>query len=244
MEDIKGNMTDTDRNETPNTPADPDDPVIIEIEDGDTPDAHRDGGNKDPKGEKEQEVEEEKESSKDSDDDSSNDEKEGNKKDKSSGKKKKKSAAALEIALKKAQSQMEEYADKYQRLLAEFENARNRSAREQSKMYDAGAKDILSKLLPVVDNFERGLSVLSDEEKEEPFAQGIIKIYQQLMTTLEQVGVKPMDPVGKEFDPNYHNAVMHEDNDEMGENLVAEEFQKGYMYKDDVLRHSMVKVVN
>ena len=244
MEDIRKNMTDADMEDTPNTPADPDDPVIIEIEDGDTPDADRDSGKKDPKGEKEKEVEEEKESSEDTGDDPSKDVEDGDKKGKLSGKKKKKSAAAMEIALKKAQSQMEEYADKYQRLLAEFENARNRSAREQSKMYDAGAKDILSKLLPVVDNFERGLSVLSEEEKEEPFAQGVIKIYQQLMTTLEEVGVKPMDPVGKEFDPNYHNAVMHEDNDEMGENLVAEEFQKGYMYKDDVLRHSMVKVVN
>lgn len=165
----------------------------------------------------------------------------GNKKDK---KKKKKSAAALEVELKKCKDQVEEYADRYQRLLAEFENARSRSAREQSHMYDAGAKDILAKLLPVVDNFERGLDVLSEEEKEEPFAQGIIKIYQQLMTTLEEVGVKPMNAAGKEFDPNFHNAVMHEDNEEMGENLVAEEFQKGYMYKEDVLRHAMVKVVN
>ena len=165
-------------------------------------------------------------------------------KDKKNKKKKKKSQGALEIELKKCKEKVDEYADRYQRLLAEFENARTRSAREQSHMYDAGAKDILAKLLPVVDNFERGIEGLSEEEKEDAFAQGIIKIYQQLMTTLEESGVKPMNAKGKEFDPNFHNAVMHEDNEEMGENLVAEEFQKGYMYKEDVLRHAMVKVVN
>ena len=165
-------------------------------------------------------------------------------KEKKSKKKKKKSQGALEIEIRKCKEKVEEYADRYQRLLAEFENARTRSAREQSHMYDAGAKDILSKLLPVVDNFERGIDGLSDEGKEDPFAQGIIKIYQQLMTTLEEAGVSAMNAKGKEFDPNFHNAVMHEDNEEMGENLVAEEFQKGYMYKDEVLRHAMVKVVN
>ena len=128
--------------------------------------------------------------------------------------------------------------------MAEFENARKRNAKEQSHMYDVGAKEVLAKLLPVVDNFERGLDSLSEEEKEGAFAQGFIKIYQQLITALEEIGVKPMDAVGKEFNPDFHNAVMHEENEEMGENLVSEEFQKGYMYKDDVLRHSMVKVVN
>ncbi len=159
-------------------------------------------------------------------------------------KKKKKSTASLELALKKAEEKSAEFADRYQRLLAEFENARNRNAKEQSRMYDVGAKEVLAKLLPVVDNLERGLEGLSEEEKQEAFPQGIVKTYQQLMTTLDEIGVKPMDPVGKEFDPEFHNAVMHEDNDEMGENLVSEEFQKGYMYKDTVLRHSMVKVVN
>ena len=134
--------------------------------------------------------------------------------------------------------------DKYQRLMAEFENARKRNAKEQSHMYDVGAKEVLAKLLPVVDNFERGLDALSEEEKEGAFAQGFIKIYQQMITVLEEIGVKPMDAVGKEFNPDFHNAVMHEENEEMGENLVSEEFQKGYMYKDGFLRHSMVKVVN
>ena len=159
-------------------------------------------------------------------------------------KKKKKSAAALEIELKKSEEKAAEMTDKYQRLMAEFENARKRNAKEQSHMYDVGAKEVLTKLLPVVDNFERGLDALSEEEKEGAFAQGFIKIYQQLIASLEEIGVKPMDAVGKEFNPDFHNAVMHEENEEMGENLVSEEFQKGYMYKDDVLRHSMVKVVN
>ncbi len=159
-------------------------------------------------------------------------------------KKKKKSAAALEIELKKSEEKVAEMTDKYQRLMAEFENARKRNAKEQSHMYDVGAKEVLTKLLPVVDNFERGLDALSEEEKEGAFAQGFIKIYQQLIASLEEIGVKPMDAVGKEFNPDFHNAVMHEENEEMGENLVSEEFQKGYMYKEDVLRHSMVKVVN
>lgn len=159
-------------------------------------------------------------------------------------KKKKKSAKALEIELQKSEEKVAELTDRYQRLMAEFENARKRSAKEQSHMYDVGAKEVLSKLLPVVDNFERGLDALSEEEKEDAFAQGIEKIYQQLMTVFGELGVKAMDAAGKEFNPDYHNAVMHVEDDTMGENLVAEEFQKGYMYKESVLRHSMVKVVN
>lgn len=157
---------------------------------------------------------------------------------------KKKSARALEIELKKSQEKVADLTDKYQRLMAEFENARKRTAKEQSRMYDVGAKEVLAKLLPVVDNFERGLDALSDEEKEDAFAQGIEKIYQQLMAVFEEIGVKAMDAAGKEFNPDFHNAVMHVEDEELGENLVVEEFQKGYMYKDSVLRHSMVKVAN
>ena len=163
---------------------------------------------------------------------------------KKSEKKKKKSTKALEKALEKSEDRVAELTDLYQRLMAEFENARKRNAKEQSRMYDIGAKEVLSKLLPVIDNFERGIDALSEEEKEGAFAQGVIKIYQQLMTTMEELGVTPMDAKGKEFNPDLHNAVMHEEDPEMGENLVAEEFQKGYMYKDSVLRYSMVKVVN
>ena len=159
-------------------------------------------------------------------------------------KKKKKSARALEIELKKSQEMLADITDKYQRLMAEFENARKRNAKEQSRMYDIGAKEVLAKLLPVVDNFERGLDALSEEEKEGAFAQGIEKIYQQLMTVFDEIGVKAMDAAGKEFNPDFHNAVMHVEDEELGENLVVEEFQKGYMYKDSVLRHSMVKVAN
>ena len=159
-------------------------------------------------------------------------------------KKKKKSARVLEMELEKSEAKAAELTDKYQRLMAEFENARKRNAKEQSHMYDVGAKEVLGKLLPVVDNFERGLDALSDEEKEGAFAQGIIKIYQQLITVFDEIGVKAMDAAGKEFNPDFHNAVMHVEDENMGENLVAEEFQKGYMYKDTVLRHSMVKVVN
>ena len=161
-----------------------------------------------------------------------------------SKKKKKKSARDLEIELKKSQEMLADITDKYQRLMAEFENARKRNAKEQSRMYDIGAKEVLAKLLPVVDNFERGLDALSEEEKEGAFAQGIEKIYQQLMTVFDEIGVKAMDAAGKEFNPDFHNAVMHVEDEELGENLVVEEFQKGYMYKDSVLRHSMVKVAN
>ena len=159
-------------------------------------------------------------------------------------KKKKKSARVLEMELEKSEAKAAELTDKYQSLMAEFENARKRNAKEQSHMYDVGAKEVLGKLLPVVDNFERGLDALSEEEKEGAFAQGIIKIYQQLITVFDEIGVKAMDAAGKEFNPDFHNAVMHVEDENMGENLVAEEFQKGYMYKDTVLRHSMVKVVN
>ena len=159
-------------------------------------------------------------------------------------KKKKKSAAALEIELKKSEEKAAEMTDKYQRLMAEFENARKRNAKEQSHMYDVGAKEVLAKLLPVVDNFERGLDSLSEEEREGAFAQGFIKIYQQLITALEEIGVKPMDAVGKEFNPDFHNAVMHVEDDSVGENIVVEEFEKGYTYRDQVIRHSMVKVAN
>ena len=159
-------------------------------------------------------------------------------------KKKKKSAAALEIELKKSEEKAAEMTDKYQRLMAEFENARKRNAKEQSHMYDVGAKEVLAKLLPVVDNFERGLAAVTEEEKGTPFVEGMEKIYKQMMTVLEEAGVKPIEAVGQEFDPNLHNAVMHVEDEEFGENIIAEEFQKGYTYRDSVVRHSMVKVAN
>ena len=111
-------------------------------------------------------------------------------------------------------------------------------------MYEVGAKDIIEKILPVVDNFERGLDAVKEEDKEDPFIQGMEMVYKQLMTVLGELGVKPIEAVGKEFDPNLHNAVMHVEDENFGENIIAEEFQKGYMYRDSVVRHSMVKVAN
>ena len=134
--------------------------------------------------------------------------------------------------------------EKYKRLLAECENIRNRNEKEVTKMYDLGAKDVLGKLLPVVDNFERALAAVPEEDKERPFETDVDKIYKQLITSLEGVGVKSMDCEGEQFDPTYHNAVMHVEDEEAGENVILEEMQKGYMYKDQVLRFSMVKVAN
>ena len=128
--------------------------------------------------------------------------------------------------------------------MAEFDNFRKRTEKEKSHMYEAGAKDIIDKILPVVDNFERGLGAVGEEEKENPFVQGMEMVYKQLMTTLEEVGVKPIEAVGKEFDPEFHNAVMHVEDENFGENIVTEEFQKGYAYRDSIVRHSMVKVAN
>ena len=128
--------------------------------------------------------------------------------------------------------------------MAEFENFRKRTDKEKQAMFDTGAKSVIEKILPVVDNFERGLATVPEESKEDPFVDGMNRIYKQLMTELENIGVKPIEAVGQEFDPNLHNAVMHVEDDDLGENIVAEELQKGYMYKENVLRHSMVKVAN
>lgn len=151
---------------------------------------------------------------------------------------------ALELELEKQKELLDEANDKYKRLLAEFENARNRNEKESKRMYDVGAKEVLEQLLPVVDNFERALQAIPEEDKERAFEQGVDKIYKQLMVTLNDVGVKPMEATGADFNPDFHNAVMHVEDEEYGENVVVEELQKGYMYKDDVLRYSMVKVAN
>ena len=144
----------------------------------------------------------------------------------------------------KKDQQIEELTDKYRRVMAEFDNFRKRTEKEKSSMYEIGAKDIIVKLLPVVDNFERGLATVSEEENEKPFADGMDKVYKQLTKMLEDAGVKEIEAEGKEFDPQYHNAVMHVDDESLGENIVAEVLQKGYTYKDSVVRHSMVKVAN
>lgn len=137
-----------------------------------------------------------------------------------------------------------ELTDRMQRTMAEFDNFRKRTEKEKAAMYEIGAKDIIEKMLPVLDNFERGLTTVPEEEKESPFVQGMDKIYKQFVKTLEDIGVKPMDAAGKPFDPNFHNAVMHVEDESLGENIVAEELQKGYTYRDSVVRPAMVKVAN
>ena len=141
----------------------------------------------------------------------------------------------------KKDEQIEDLNDRLKRQMAEFDNFRKRTEKEKSSMYIIGAKEIVEKILPVVDNFERGLA---QAQEGDAFADGMKMIYKQLTTTLDDLGVKPIEAVGKEFNPDFHNAVMHVEDEEVGENIVVEEFQKGYTYKDFVVRHSMVKVAN
>lgn len=145
-----------------------------------------------------------------------------------------------EEALKEKVAELE---DKVVRQMAEFENFRKRTEKEKSAMFETGAKSVVEKILPVVDNFERGLATIPEEDKGTPFAEGMTMIYKQLMTELENIGVKPIEAVGKEFDPNFHNAVMQVENDELESGMVAQELLKGYMYRDTVVRFSMVAVV-
>lgn len=162
------------------------------------------------------------------------------KKEKRFGRKKDKNAEKIE----KLEEKLADLEDKRVRQLAEFENFRKRSGKEKSQMFETGAKTVVEKILPVIDNFERGLAGVPEEEKDAPFVQGIRLVYKQLVTALGELGVKPIEATGKEFDPNLHNAVMTVDDDTLESGTVAEELQKGYMYNESVVRHSMVKVVN
>ena len=139
---------------------------------------------------------------------------------------------------------IEELIYRVKRQMTEFENFRKRTEKEKSSMYEMGARYIIERILPVIDNFERGLAVIPEDKKEDPIAEGMEKIYKQIQKVFEEAGVKPIEAAGKEFDPNFHNAVMHVEDESLGENIVAEELQKGYMYRDSVVRHSMVKVAN
>lgn len=141
----------------------------------------------------------------------------------------------------KKDQQIEELTDRLKRSMAEFDNFRKRTEKEKASMYIIGAKEIVEKMLPVVDNFERGLAQAAEGDA---FADGMKMIYKQMMTALDELGVKPIEAVGKEFDPAFHNAVMHVEDDSVGENIIVEELQRGYTYKDFVVRHSMVKVAN
>ena len=143
----------------------------------------------------------------------------------------------------KRDEQIEELNDRIKRQMAEFDNFRKRTDKEKSQMFDMGARTIIEKILPVVDNFERGLAAVPEEQRDDAFVDGMDKIYKQLMTELDGIGVKAIECVGKEFDPEYHNAVMQVENEELEAGTVTSELQKGYMYKDTVIRHSMVSVV-
>lgn len=139
---------------------------------------------------------------------------------------------------------IEALTDQVKRQMAEFENFRKRTDKEKSAMYEMGARDIIERILPVIDNLERGLAAVPEGEKESSIAAGMEKIYKQFQKTLEEAGVKAIEAIGQEFDPNFHNAVMHVEDEGFGENIVAEELQKGYLYRENVVRHSMVKVAN
>lgn len=143
----------------------------------------------------------------------------------------------------KAAEQIAELNDKIKRQMAEFDNFRKRTEREKSQMYEVGAKSVIEKILPIVDNFERGLAAVPEDQKEDPFVQGMDKIYKQMMTELEAIGVKAIEAVGQEFNPDFHNAVMQVENEELESGTVAQELLKGYTYRDSVVRHSMVAVV-
>lgn len=144
----------------------------------------------------------------------------------------------------KKDTMIEDLTDKLKRQMAEFDNYRKRTEKEKSGMYEIGAKSVIEKMLPIVDNFERGLEGITEEQKEDPFVAGMEKIYKQIQGVFEELEVKPIEAVGKQFDPNLHNAVMHVEDETLDENTIAEEFQKGYTYRDTVVRHSMVKVAN
>ena len=139
---------------------------------------------------------------------------------------------------------IEELQDKVKRQMAEFDNFRKRTEKEKSSMFEMGASDMIKKLLPIVDNFERGFNSISEEERETPFAKGMDMVYKQTMKMLEDSDVKPIEALGMEFNPELHNAVMHVEDDSVGEGIIVEEFEKGYTYRETVIRHSMVKVAN
>lgn len=152
-----------------------------------------------------------------------------------------KETAEMENDLEK---KLAEITDRLQRTMAEFDNFRKRTEKEKAARFEVGARSVIEKILPVLDNFERGLCSVEEGQKEDPFVSGMDKVYKQLTATLEELGVKPIEALGKEFNPDFHNAVMHVEDESAGENTIVEEFQKGYTYKDGVVRYSMVKVAN
>ena len=177
-------------------------------------------------------------------DDKTEDESAGEQMENGDKKAKKKSFLGKEKKPNKLQEKVDELEDRVKRQMAEFDNFRKRTEKEKSAMFETGAKSVVEKILPVVDNFERGLAGLTEEERKQPFAEGMNMVYKQLMTELEKLEVKPIPAVGEEFDPDLHNAVMQVESEEYESGIIAQELQKGYTYRDSVVRHSMVAVVS
>lgn len=235
MENKNNRNTEEELDTASEAKAGEDEAVEIPVEDGNLEEAENGGA-----------EEETEEAQQESDDSEPAEETAGNEDAEGSGSTKegffrKKKKDKKEEALK---ARIDELEDRVRRQMAEFENFRKRTDKEKAAMFETGAKSVIEKILPVVDNFERGLAAVPEEEKGSAFVEGMNKVYKQLLTELDNMGVKPIEAVGQEFDPNFHNAVMHIEDENFGENIVAEEFQKGYTYHDTVVRHSMVKVAN
>lgn len=235
MENKNNRNTEEELDTASEAKAGEDEAVEIPVEDGNLEEAENGGA-----------EEETEEAQQESDDSEPAEETAGNEDAEGSGSTKegffrKKKKDKKEEALK---TRIDELEDRVKRQMAEFENFRKRTDKEKAAMFETGAKSVIEKILPVVDNFERGLAAVPEEEKGSAFVEGMNKVYKQLLTELDNMGVKPIEAVGQEFDPNFHNAVMHIEDENFGENIVAEEFQKGYTYHDTVVRHSMVKVAN
>lgn len=235
MENKNNRNTEEELDTASEAKAGEDEAVEIPVEDGNLEEAENGGAEEDM-----EEAQQESDDSEPAEETAGNEEAEGSGSAKE-GFFRKKKKDKKEEALK---ARIDELEDRVKRQMAEFENFRKRTDKEKAAMFETGAKSVIEKILPVVDNFERGLAAVPEEEKGSAFVEGMNKVYKQLLTELDNMGVKPIEAVGQEFDPNFHNAVMHIEDENFGENIVAEEFQKGYTYHDTVVRHSMVKVAN
>ena len=235
MENKNNRNTEEELDTASEAKAGEDEAVEIPVEDGNLEEAENGGAEEDM-----EEAQQESDDSEPAEETAGNEDAEGSGNAKE-GFFRKKKKDKKEEALK---ARIDELEDRVKRQMAEFENFRKRTDKEKAAMFETGAKSVIEKILPVVDNFERGLAAVPEEEKGSAFVEGMNKVYKQLLTELDNMGVKPIEAVGQEFDPNFHNAVMHIEDENFGENIVAEEFQKGYTYHDAVVRHSMVKVAN
>ena len=235
MENKNNRNTEEELDTASEAKAGEDEAVEIPVEDGNLEEAENGGAEEDM-----EEAQQESDDSEPAEETADNEDAEGSGSAKE-GFFRKKKKDKKEQALK---ARIDELEDRVKRQMAEFENFRKRTDKEKAAMFETGAKSVIEKILPVVDNFERGLAAVPEDEKGSAFVEGMNKVYKQLLTELDNMGVKPIEAVGQEFDPNFHNAVMHIEDENFGENIVAEEFQKGYTYHDTVVRHSMVKVAN